>query len=115
MKVTITGGAGYIGSTLAEQLLASGHEVRVLDRLLFGQHDVAEALEAMGADVMVGDVREPADRAAALAGLSTWASFTDSTTGTHAVTTGTVEIDLGAAGTAANRLDVDVDNVAPSC
>jgi nucleoside-diphosphate-sugar epimerase len=68
MKVTITGGAGYIGSTLAEQLLASGHEVRVLDRLLFGQTAVAEALEAMGAEVLIGDVRDAADRAAALAG-----------------------------------------------
>lgn len=51
--------------------------------------------------------------AASLAGLSTWASFTDSTTSTHAVSTGTVELDLGAAGTADNRLDVDVGNVAP--
>ncbi len=51
--------------------------------------------------------------AAALAGLSTWASFTDSTSATHSVSTGTVEIDLGAAGTADNRLDVDVGNMAP--
>src|SRR5688500_501119 len=36
MRITITGGAGYVGSTLAEQLLVAGHEVRVLDRLLFG-------------------------------------------------------------------------------
>jgi len=68
MKVTITGGAGYIGSTLAEQLLAAGHEVRVLDRLLFGQQAVADALEAMGAEVLIGDVRDAADRAAALDG-----------------------------------------------
>ena len=34
MKVTITGGAGYIGSTLAEQLLAQATRSRVLDRLL---------------------------------------------------------------------------------
>ena len=67
MKVTITGGAGYIGSTLAEQLLAAGHDVRVLDRLLFGQQAVVDALEAMGAEVLVGDVRESADRAAAVA------------------------------------------------
>ncbi len=68
MKVTITGGAGYIGSTLAEQLLAAGHEVRVLDRLLFGQQAVADALGAMGAEVLIGDVRDAADRASALAG-----------------------------------------------
>jgi len=68
MKVTITGGAGYIGATLAEQLLAAGHEVRVLDRLLFGQQAVADALGAMGAEVLIGDVRDAADRASALAG-----------------------------------------------
>jgi nucleoside-diphosphate-sugar epimerase len=68
MKVTITGGAGYIGSTLAEQLLAAGHEVRVLDRLLFGQRAVADALEEMGAEVQIGDVRDAGDRAAALEG-----------------------------------------------
>jgi nucleoside-diphosphate-sugar epimerase len=67
MKVTITGGAGYIGSTLAEQLLAAGHDVRVLDRLLFGQQAVVDALEAMGAEVLIGDVRESSDRAAAVA------------------------------------------------
>jgi nucleoside-diphosphate-sugar epimerase len=68
MRITITGGAGYVGATLAEQLLAAAHEVRVLDRLLFGQHHVAEALEAMGAEVLIGDVRDANDRAAALAG-----------------------------------------------
>src|SRR6476469_344889 len=68
MQVTITGGAGYIGSTLAEQLLAAGHEVRVLDRLLFGQRAVADALEEMGAEIQIGDVRDAGDRAAALEG-----------------------------------------------
>jgi nucleoside-diphosphate-sugar epimerase len=67
MRITITGGAGYVGSTLAEQLLAAGHEVRVLDRLLFGQQAVADSLVAMGAELQVGDVRDPDDRAAALA------------------------------------------------
>ena len=36
MKVLITGGAGFIGSHLAERLLADGHEVLVLDNLSTG-------------------------------------------------------------------------------
>ena len=38
MKVTITGGAGYIGSTLIPMLLRKGHQVHVVDSLVFGGH-----------------------------------------------------------------------------
>ena len=36
MKVTITGGAGFVGSHLAEFLLAQGHQVTCLDNLITG-------------------------------------------------------------------------------
>ena len=36
MRFLITGGAGYIGSLLTGNLLAAGHEVVVVDHLLFG-------------------------------------------------------------------------------
>jgi nucleoside-diphosphate-sugar epimerase len=36
MKILVTGGAGYIGSTLTPFLLAAGHNVRVLDHLAYG-------------------------------------------------------------------------------
>lgn len=39
MRVLITGGAGFIGSHLAEALLAAGHEVFVLDNLSTGSMD----------------------------------------------------------------------------
>jgi nucleoside-diphosphate-sugar epimerase len=40
-KVLVTGGAGYIGSVLCEQLLEAGHSVVCLDRFFFGQSAVA--------------------------------------------------------------------------
>ncbi|WP_235545781.1 UDP-glucose 4-epimerase GalE [Phycicoccus sp. Soil802] len=39
----VTGGAGYIGSVVASQLLAAGHEVTVLDDLSTGHEDAVPA------------------------------------------------------------------------
>ncbi|MGI9450359.1 MAG: NAD-dependent epimerase/dehydratase family protein, partial [Geminicoccaceae bacterium] len=36
-RVLVTGGGGYIGTTLVPMLLADGYRVRVLDRLFFGR------------------------------------------------------------------------------
>ena len=69
-RTLITGGAGYIGMLLAEQLLEAGRDVRVLDSLLHGQEDRAQELRDRGAEVVVGDVRDPAARAAALADVT---------------------------------------------
>lgn len=37
MKILITGGAGFIGSNLAQHFLALGHHVRVLDNFATGK------------------------------------------------------------------------------
>jgi UDP-glucose 4-epimerase len=39
MRVLVTGGAGFIGSTTAEQLLELGHDVVALDNLIRGRED----------------------------------------------------------------------------
>jgi UDP-glucose 4-epimerase len=46
MRALITGGAGFIGSHLAEALLEAGHEVFVLDNLSTGSIDNIEHLKA---------------------------------------------------------------------
>lgn len=65
----VTGGAGYIGVPLCEELQDSGRTVRVLDVLLHGQEDLAAGLRERGVEVVVGDVRDPAARETALAGV----------------------------------------------
>jgi UDP-glucose 4-epimerase len=54
MRVLVTGGAGYIGSVVAAQLLAAGHEVTVLDDLSTGHADAVPA----GAVFVKGPLRE---------------------------------------------------------
>ena len=51
MRVLVTGGAGYIGSVVAAQLLAAGHEVTVLDDLSTGYADAVPP----GATFVKGD------------------------------------------------------------
>lgn len=38
MKIVVTGGAGYLGSVLSLALLECGHEVRIVDNLMYGGH-----------------------------------------------------------------------------
>ena len=59
MKLLVTGGAGYIGSVVAAQLIEDGHAVVVLDDLSTGHVDAVPA----GAQFIEGDLR---DRAAAV-------------------------------------------------
>ena len=64
MKLLVTGGAGYIGSIVARQLLAEGHEVVVLDNLERGHREavapearlvVADLLDAERVDAVLGE------------------------------------------------------------
>jgi dTDP-L-rhamnose 4-epimerase len=70
-SVLITGGAGFIGSHLAENLLRAGYRVRVLDSLLEQVHPGGGRPAALDAEVelVVGDVRDGAAVDAALDGI----------------------------------------------
>lgn len=68
MKVLITGGAGYVGSTLAPTLLAAGHQVRVFDSLLYGSDPLLGIWSEPGFRFTRGDVRDEDAVAEALRG-----------------------------------------------
>ena len=54
MNVLVTGGAGFIGSSLVEALAEDGHAVRVLDDLSSGYADNVHPK----AELLVGDVAD---------------------------------------------------------
>jgi nucleoside-diphosphate-sugar epimerase len=66
-RVMVTGGAGYVGSSLIPKLLRNGYEVSVLDLYLYG--DVFADLKSNpGLREIKGDLRNPADVVRALEG-----------------------------------------------
>jgi len=56
-KVLITGGAGYLGSTLTEVLLSKGYSVTVLDNLTYKQLSLTSFCHNKNFNLIVGDVR----------------------------------------------------------
>ncbi len=56
MRVLVTGGAGYIGSVVADHLLRAGHTVTVLDNLIMGWREAVPA----GAEFIHADVGDEA-------------------------------------------------------
>jgi len=64
----VTGGAGYIGALACEELASTGRRVRALDFMIHDQRDVAQAVAALGVELLEGDVRDPQVRERALDG-----------------------------------------------
>jgi nucleoside-diphosphate-sugar epimerase len=56
-RILVTGGAGYLGSTLVPELLAAGHKVTVLDNFMYRQNSLAHVCHDPGFEVVRGDVR----------------------------------------------------------
>ena len=57
MKIFITGGAGYLGSVIVGKMLNDGHEVVVLDKLLFNQTSLLQYTSNPKFKFIYGDVR----------------------------------------------------------
>src|SRR5262245_3784272 len=66
MRALVTGGAGYIGSVVAERLLEERHDVVVVDDLSTGHREAVPA----GATLVVVDLRDRSALRSALAGRS---------------------------------------------
>jgi hypothetical protein len=70
--VLITGGAGFIGSHLTDELLRAGYSVRILDNLtpqVHGENAQRPSYLAADAELQVGDVRDSDAVARALEGI----------------------------------------------
>ncbi len=55
MKVLVTGGAGFIGSNIVEELLNNGHETVVFDNFFLGRE---ENLSSVKTKIIKGDIRD---------------------------------------------------------
>jgi len=63
-KYLITGGAGFIGSSIAHHLIKQGHFVRVLDNFFSGKEENLDFTKGLGKDkfeLIRGDITNPAD------------------------------------------------------
>jgi nucleoside-diphosphate-sugar epimerase len=57
LNILVTGGAGYLGSTMVPDLLSAGHKVTVLDSFLFKQASLNHVCHHPNFSVVKGDIR----------------------------------------------------------
>lgn len=57
-NILVTGGAGYLGSTMVPDLLAAGHKVTVLDNFMFKQSSLNHCCYHPNFKVVKGDIRQ---------------------------------------------------------
>jgi len=60
-RILVTGGAGYLGSVLCRMLLEKGYQVRILDRLYFGEKPLEGIINNPNLDCIRGDIRRLED------------------------------------------------------
>ncbi len=69
--ILVIGGAGYIGSALLGKLLAKGHQVRLLDLMVFGNEPIRHLLHFGNLEVVHGDFRHVESVVEAMQGVDT--------------------------------------------
>lgn len=57
MRVMVTGGGGYLGSTLTRKLLERGYQVRVVDALWYGEEPIKECQQNENFELVKEDIR----------------------------------------------------------
>lgn len=67
--ILITGGAGFVGSTFSRIAMEKGHSIRIVDNLSSGSQEVAEELQKLGAEIIIGDIRDSDVMDSALQGV----------------------------------------------
>jgi UDP-glucose 4-epimerase len=58
MRIAVTGGAGYIGSTIIKNILSKGHQVVSIDNLSIGDYRYLKALKTNNLKLLEGDIRD---------------------------------------------------------
>ncbi|HUD39138.1 MAG TPA: NAD-dependent epimerase/dehydratase family protein [Streptosporangiaceae bacterium] len=70
MHILVTGGAGFIGSQVVEEMVRAGHQVRVIDALIAGVHPESRAPSFAGdVEFIHADIRDERSLNRALTGI----------------------------------------------
>src|SRR3989339_304354 len=69
MKILVTGGAGYLGSVMVPLLLEKGHEVIVIDNLLYNQSSLLDCCHRKELQIIRGDARNRSLLSGAMRGV----------------------------------------------
>lgn len=100
LKILVTGGAGFIGSHLINELLKKGHSVVVLDNLSSGKkQNLEKAFSNEDFTFILGDIRDDAALKDALKGVNAVAHLAALIDVTSSVTDPVTTNDVNVAGT----------------
>ena len=67
--ILVTGGAGFIGGTFSRIAIEKGYSIRIVDNFSSGSQEVAEELQSLGAEVILGDIRDSKLMSSAMDGV----------------------------------------------